>query len=404
MVASLRARSFAEYLLVAGHDVTVITRDPPHSGLEMRDTDGGRLRILRVPDPSEGPRTKMDDALTRRRLEGGLKSYGMSGLRRAAKAVGKVFPPDRHIFWALAAERAVKRITRPPEIVLASAPPLSVLYLARRIAAYWGAPWIADYRDLISTNPYDDHSVPLRYARRIQENRLLRSATACTTVSKPLADELEDQHQKPAHVVMNGYEEKDFEGLTGQPAGEGLVVTYCGYLYPGKRDPAALLVAVRRLREQGTFVRLRFFGANTHVLAKDVMRNGLQSQVHLGEFLTHKASLDAQMESDVLLHLTLNDPRDAGVFSGKIFEYIAVGRPVLMLGYEDGVSAKLIRELGIGVVSNEPESIMAALSRWSTEKADRGSLSVDLSSEIQDMYTRRRQGELLEELLRRYSK
>ena len=42
--------------------------------------------------------------------------------------------------------------------------------------------------------------------------------------------------------------------------------------------------------------------------------------------------------------------RGKGVLSGKVFEYIAAGRPVLAAVPPDGAAADLIRETGAGVV------------------------------------------------------
>ena len=52
------------------------------------------------------------------------------------------------------------------------------------------------------------------------------------------------------------------------------------------------------------------------------------------------------------------DGRGKGVLSGKVFEYIAVGRPILAVVPPDGAAAELIRETGAGVVA-PPEDVAA---------------------------------------------
>ena len=51
------------------------------------------------------------------------------------------------------------------------------------------------------------------------------------------------------------------------------------------------------------------------------------------------------------------------MLSGKVFEYIAVGRPILAVVPPDGAAAELIRETGAGVVAppDDPTAIRAAL-------------------------------------------
>ena len=43
-----------------------------------------------------------------------------------------------------------------------------------------------------------------------------------------------------------------------------------------------------------------------------------------------------QSRADALLLLMWNDPGEAGVYSGKIYEYIAVKRPIIYVGFPEG--------------------------------------------------------------------
>jgi hypothetical protein len=74
------------------------------------------------------------------------------------------------------------------------------------------------------------------------------------------------------------------------------------------------------------------------------------------------------MEADVLLLLQWSDKRDEGNLPGKIFEYLYARRPILFIGYEHGVAARLIKERGGGMVSNTPELIRDQLKAWLAQK------------------------------------
>ncbi|MEE3920663.1 hypothetical protein V2I01_27770 [Micromonospora sp. BRA006-A] len=50
--------------------------------------------------------------------------------------------------------------------------------------------------------------------------------------------------------------------------------------------------------------------------------------------------------------------------TGKIFDYLQARRPVLLLGFADGVAARLLRDRGAGVVANDPAAIAARLREW----------------------------------------
>ena len=56
------------------------------------------------------------------------------------------------------------------------------------------------------------------------------------------------------------------------------------------------------------------------------------------------------------------------MLSGKVFEYVAVGRPILAAVPPDGAAAELIRETGAGIVAppDDVDAIRAALTSFTT--------------------------------------
>jgi len=114
------------------------------------------------------------------------------------------------------------------------------------------------------------------------------------------------------------------------------------------------------------------------------------------------ASLALQRDSEVLLLLIPEaDGRGRGVLSGKVFEYIAVGRPILAAVPPDGAAAQLIRETSAGVVASpdDPSAIREALDalhgRW--RKGDLA--DVELSDEWRRRLSRRTRVEEMAALL-----
>jgi hypothetical protein len=75
-----------------------------------------------------------------------------------------------------------------------------------------------------------------------------------------------------------------------------------------------------------------------------------------------------QMEADILLLLQSTEQRDEGNIPAKLFEYLYARRPILLIGYENGVAAQLVRDRGAGLVSNAPEQIRDQLQAWIADK------------------------------------
>ncbi len=96
--------------------------------------------------------------------------------------------------------------------------------------------------------------------------------------------------------------------------------------------------------EEDLDVKVRFYGTNVYLLQELAQREGVLDKVEFYPRVSHAESLRIQVSSDVLLQLMWNDPSEVGTYTGKLYEYIGARRPILMLGYEHGVAADLIRE------------------------------------------------------------
>jgi hypothetical protein len=96
--------------------------------------------------------------------------------------------------------------------------------------------------------------------------------------------------------------------------------------------------------------------------------------VEVREVLTHEEALRRQRESDILVLLQWNDPKEQGNVPGKFFEYLGARRPILVLGLHNGVPATIVKERGAGFFSNEPAEIADQLTRWLEIKQERGLL------------------------------
>ena len=90
-----------------------------------------------------------------------------------------------------------------------------------------------------------------------------------------------------------------------------------------------------------------------------------------------------QQSSQVLLLLINNTPNAKGILTGKLFEYLASGRPILCIGPEDGDAARVIKEAKAGttVGFDDKEKMKAALKDW-FEKYNRQELKATTSESI----------------------
>ena len=188
-------------------------------------------------------------------------------------------------------------------------------------------------------------------------------------------------------TIPNGADFDDVVGLERHPS-ERFRITHTGSFF-GRRDPRPFLQA---LHDSGLDVVARFLGDFRESDREWAAGLGLGDRLELLPYAPRAESLALQRDSEALLLLIPEaDGRGKGVLSGKVFEYIAVGRPILAVVPPDGAAAELIRETGAGVVAppdDRPRS--ARRSRSSTARwRDGGLPDVELSQEWRDRLSRR---------------
>lgn len=333
---------------------------------------------------------------------------GKSGLdywaTRAALTPQRFLVPDQKVTWNLTAVPVAIRLAREHGIdaVLTTSPPPSVHLVGAAVKRATGAAWVADLRDSISANPHRRaESAVVRLKERAGSSvagLVARRADAVVTVSEAIADEM--RRLGPAgevRVIPNACDYEDFEGLEHHPS-ERFRITHAGSFF-GKRTPRPFLSA---LAASGLDVVARFVGDFRSSDREWAEELGLGDRLELVPYTTHRRALALERDSEALLLLIPESGgRGRGVLSGKLFEYLAAGRPILAAVPPDGEAARVLRETGSGIVvaPEDGDGIKAALEglvvRWRAGSLEQTPLSGDLRERL----SRRARAEELAEVL-----
>jgi glycosyltransferase involved in cell wall biosynthesis len=228
-----------------------------------------------------------------------------------------------------------------------------------------------------------------------------------TTVSPPLAEMLRSMCDAPVHVVYNGFDPDDGARLAPEsifPADGVFRVAYTGTLYPVRQDPTPFFAALAHLQRErivgpGTF-EVVIAGACAPLL--DIAeRFGVRALVTHRGMLTKSDALRMQRDAQALLLIGFRGAGQEGVLSGKIFEYLSAGPPVLAVTADESSSiGEMLHETGRGVaLGSSVEAIAAQLRAWIAQShaARRGDSNV-LDERVL-RYTRERQAMQLLEIL-----
>jgi glycosyltransferase involved in cell wall biosynthesis len=312
--------------------------------------------------------------------------------------------PDELWPWYILEYSAIENICRleKPHVLLSSSPPGTCHIIASNLSRRLKIPWVADFRDLWTQNYIARRIWPLRLLEEWIERSVILQSSALTTVSEILKRDLEAIHKKPVFVVYNGFDPEDLPKIERRRLRK-LTITYTGAVYP-QRNPNLLFTAVSHLISTGEVhkdeIEIKFYGHKLEYV-REISRNypNLQGILRIIGDIPHNEALRIQQESHILLLLEWTNPLAKGVYTGKVFEYLAANRPILSIGPKDGVLAKLIRETMAGVHVHTVNEVKEVLRRWLKEWRDTGDIAWQGVSTAIAQYNRKEQtGKLVEVL------
>lgn len=344
-VASLRPYSWAKNWVREGHDVTVITGRSASAPCGLTLPDAG-CTVTQVPLSPLVATLKRSYSRLAGRAGGALPARTIiqtvdAGRKRfGAFGAGPRMPDITGHSWAAGAFDAAMA-GGPWDVVVSTAAPYVTHGVAARLKRSGQArSWIADYRDLW-TDHHGSIGLPVvRAWERRYEDWLMRDADAITTVSAPLADVLGHRHGPKVHLIENGVDAEDYEALDSEPVFEAdgkLRIVYTGTVYE-QQDATPLFQALAEMRREpegaalASQLEIVFATRSSARVAREVRRHGVSDLVRVLRFQPRPLALRMQRDADLLLFLPWNNPAADGILTGKVYEYLVSGTPILMVG------------------------------------------------------------------------
>jgi hypothetical protein len=265
----------------------------------------------------------------------------------------KLLPSNTPRRWFRAALKEADRFCKssPPNAIWATYGPQGALKIASLMQKRYGIPWIADFRDtarLLAKN--------LAGWYNASETRTCRNASAITTVSAELADELRLRHERPVEVVYNGFFPEDVASSENdKQRNETFVLVYTGTIDSRKQDATILFDALDQLLVNGHINPLdfavRFAGTSQAALGPYRSRPSA-CLISIHDWLPKAAVRQLRADAGALILLTC--PTQPGVLTGKVFEYLTANRPILAVPNDNGCIYKLLKQTNTGESFSTP--------------------------------------------------
>jgi glycosyltransferase involved in cell wall biosynthesis len=339
---SARWNAFRAMLPAHGWEVDVVTARPNPTGDEYAaDATARRLNAARA----------------------AVMARAGAVLRPAARRLAGIEPEALapSALWAITGRRAVRAAIAEhrPDVVWATSPPIAAHLVMAGLAGELTVPLVCELRDNWAGNPYYDAGGSV--LTRI-EARALAPATRIVVVTPSMVGVVAGLHPQLADRVTllpNGFDPVVLEDRRPRRApapGGPVTLVHAGPVhgYPG-RTVEPLLAALRRPELRGR--------ARLHLIGPGAEPGAEGADVAVTPTLPWRDAVRAQAEADIGVVLYSSDRSALGT---KVYEQLALGKPVLALVDRGNALHALLEQLGQGagcVAHDDPAAIAAAIAR-----------------------------------------
>ena len=357
-IAVKRIDAFSKYFFKNGYDVTVLTKDTKD---HFEIVDG--IKIVYVTDKSILKKANTN------KQENKMLHY-MKCLWNIF--IMNIFYDEDRGWTEEALKKAENIFTKENfDYILSSAPPIGSHIIGYNIKKiYPTVKWIADMRDALWSHNYPNN-IKNKILKKAKE--ILQKSDLLLAVSRPqLVKYREITNEKiDCLEIRNGYDYNTELVRCLSKSKEKFTILYTGNFY-GSRNPQNFFLALEMLIKKKNIgnIYVEIIGNNSPVnipqsISKYILEQDRMEYSDLIKYMYSKA--------DLLLLISPSDIEE-GVYTGKLFDYIGVGRPILGLVPKNDVAAKLIEKSKVGYLAENENvvDVMAAIERayndWKNKK------------------------------------
>ncbi len=293
------------------------------------------------------------------------------------------FLPDARRGWKPYAVKQAAGLIASGKIdaMITTGPPHSTHLIGQELKRRYGLPWLADFRDPW-TEIFNNQYLPFTKASiakdKAYEASVLRDCDVATVIGEGMKTVFPAAYTGKMQVITNGYDEEDYTtGLL--PERDKFRLRYVGNLFSNQNIPA-LWAAIAELRAEDAEFRsdfeLEVTGKADAAVSEGIAMAGITDCTVFKSFVPHSEAIRRMQTASLLLSVIPQVENNKLIITGKIFEYIGAGRPVLLVGPADCDAALIVSAAQAGAIHDYTEkdkmktTLRSAYTAW--RQADTG--------------------------------
>jgi len=289
-----------------------------------------------------------------------------------------IFIPDSRMLWISPSVRYLDNWLSHNKVdaMVTTGPPHSMHLIGLGIKKKHNIPWLADFRDPWTKIDFY-HELPLeKWAdkkHKSLEKKVLRTADHVVVVGNQMESDAREAGIHHVSTITNGFDPADIDLSSECIPDQKFSIIHIGMLGKARSHPI-FWNGLNELRQENPALaqdlEVRIYGVADPIVQQQIADFDSKSWIQFLEYVPHAEVIQIQRAARVLLLSVNNVPSAKGIITGKIFEYLAIGRPILCIGPLDGDAANIVKEAGAGpVVAFEDKAgfkkaVLDLYSRW----------------------------------------
>lgn len=271
---------------------------------------------------------------------------------------GNFFIPDARVFWVKPSVKFVQKFLEKDgqdiQTIITTGPPHSLHLIGFGLKKIFPEKkWLADFRDPWTEISYFNELKLSHWARKKHqqlEKKVFQSADI--TIATSFAD-AENFREKGAHAITitNGFDEADFSETSPPKTDNIFRITYSGVLEQ-LRNPLIFWESLENFLAKNPQyqenLELAFVGKVDEKILTDLKKYRFFHTIKLYGYLSHAESLKILQISDALLITNFPDEKHGGILPGKLYEYLAVRKPIISIGPKHADAEIILNETQSG--------------------------------------------------------
>lgn len=349
-----------------------------------------------------------------------FRAFAMDAAKHFAikrKYPGVLAIPDRwSVWWFGGVFNGLKAIKRENPSILWSTYPIATAHMiGATLNRITGIPWVADFRDPMINGNYPSHKLQRKSWKWI-ESRAMNSAARCVFTTERSAQFYKEKYPSAAHkciVIENGYNEEifyDIKNCLFDKNKEIILMLHSGIIYPGDRDPACFLLAIKYFLDKNLIDRkniiIRFRASQHEKEILTLVKNlKMEDVIEICPSIEYAKAI-AEMQSANLL-LVFQGKNFNTQIPAKIYEYIRSGRSIMAMVDLEGDTAKRLKEFdGVYIADiNSVEEIKNQILLWLNQRHSKNAIIAMESNFLKiKKFSRKKQTYLLNYIFRSVEK